>query len=366
MPRPLSCVVCGVATLLGAQTPAAPAAGPAVKWRGGLWASGAASDRRTPDGSLFLNPVAAGEGRLALDGLQLGADIALPEGWSLKFTLLAGRTAQVLNDTDLEAGAIAYPEAMLIWTGEKDVLRFGRMYTAMGMEVLDQTAGITATRGLLFTWAIPFNQVGLAWRHSLSPEWSTDVWLYNGEDRVKDNNRGKTAGVGLNYNHGGASDKFVTLMAYAGAEQDGSGMGATPTAGAEGRKRTRVCATFGWAWGGTTLLGEIETAQETFLVAGVDEKAKWSGAGLILKHQLNDRWALFLRGESMKDDMGVRFGLGSDLKAASFSVGCERRWGSTFTRFELRRDRVNKDQSDQDLKTFKDATSASWSLGTTF
>lgn len=366
-------------TLLSAgDAPAAPAA-PTVKWRGGLWASGAVSDRQTPDGSLFLNTVAAGEGALTLDGVQLGADVALAEGWALKVTLLGGRTAKVLNDADGETGSLAYPEAMLVWTGKEDILRLGRMYTFMGMEYLDHTQDVTASRGLLFTYAIPFNQVGLAWHHTFTPDWSTDVWVFNGEDRVRDNNRGKTFGLGLNYNHGGAADKFLSLMAYRGAEQDG--LGAAAHSGAEGRKRERLCGMFGWAWGPTTLLGEVESAQETFAAGAIDPgetKAKWSAAGLILKHAFSDTWALFARAEWMKDDKGVRLNYDAtvaadwgakpdaDLKAASLTLGVERKWGPTFSRLEVRRDSLNKDVHDVDAKAFRDGTSVTWSFGTSF
>jgi hypothetical protein len=360
---------------------------PALKWRGALWASGTASDRQTADGSSFLNTVGAGEGKLALDGLQVGGDINLAEGWSVKFTILAGRTEKVLNDADLESGSVAYPEAMLVWTGAKDTLKVGRMWTAMGMEVMDQTADLTASRGLLFTYAIPYNQVGLAWRHAFSPSWSTDVWLYNGEDRVNDNNRAKTLGAGINYNHGGAAEKFISVMTFSGAEQDGFGDSAAT--GAEGRKRTRLCSTFGWAWGPSTLLGEVETAQETFAVGAIEgasgeTKAKWSGFGLTYKYALNDRWAWFARAESMKDDLGVRLNYDStvaadwaarqdaDLRATSFTLGVERKWGATFSRFELRRDSLNKDVHEKrnvdelNGKAFRSGTSATWSFGTSF
>ncbi|NTV75247.1 MAG: hypothetical protein HGA66_13715 [Holophaga sp.] len=57
---------------LAAQTPPA-AAGPAVKWRGAVWASGAVSDRQTQEGALFLRSVDAGGGQLSLPELQFFA-----------------------------------------------------------------------------------------------------------------------------------------------------------------------------------------------------------------------------------------------------------------------------------------------------
>jgi len=364
-----------------APAPAAPAApAPVVKWRGALWASGATSDHQTADGSLFLRSLDAGNGQLALDGLQLGADVALPDGFSLKFTLLAGQDGKVLNASTLggngqplETGSVAWPEAQLIWTGKDDTFKVGRMYTPMGMEVMDDTQNITASRGLLFTYAIPFAQVGVNWHHAFSASWSTDVWVYNGEDRVQDNNLGKTAGLGLTWNVGGAADKFVTLMGFSGPEQ--SSLGSGVKAGAEGRKRNRLSLAGQWVWGPSTLVFEGESASET-LPGG--SKANWSGGGFIYKYQISDPWALFLRAETLKDDTGLRLGgdtsvsaaypaaLNANLQATSGALGLERKWHATFTRLEARIDRLNKNVTDNAGKTFGNATSVTWSVGTNF
>jgi hypothetical protein len=376
---------------LAAQTPAPEpaAAAPAVKWRGALWASGAVSNRQTEDGSLFLRSMDAGEGRLSLDGLQLGADVALPDGFAFKVTLLAGQTGKILNASTLapggapaETGSIAWPEAMITWTGKDDILRFGRMYTPMGMEVMDHTQDVAASRGLLFTYAIPFAQVGLNWHHAFTPSWSTDVWLFNGEDRVQDNNREKTAGLGLTYNHGGAADKFVTVMAFSGAEQDSLGASALP--GAAGRKRNRFCLSGQWVWGPVTLQFEGESAQETFAYiqgTGANAKATWSGGGATCKYQISEPWAAFARLEVIKDDTGLRLGGDPtvaatyafaghrDLQATSGVLGVERRWHATFSRLELRQDSLDKNVSEAASaggKRFKDALSLTWSLGTSF
>ena len=363
-----------------APAPAPPAPG-TVKWRGAFWGSGATSDQQTDDGSLFLRSLDAGNGQLALDGLQVGADVTLADGFSLKFTLLAGQDAKILNAATLspsgsptETGSIAWPEAQLIWTGGNETIKIGRMYTAMGMEVMDDTQDITASRGLLFTYAIPFAQVGINWHHAFSTVWSSDIWVYNGEDRVVDNNTGKTFGLGLTYNHAGAADKFVTLMAFSGPEQTSIGAQAIP--GAEGRKRDRVSLAGQWVWGNFTVVFEGESASETLPGAG-QPKAKWSGAGLIGKYQFSDPWAGFARIESLKDDYGVRLtsdasvgsaiesGPDADLTATSFAVGVERKWHSTFSRLEVRADSLNKDVY-QGAKPFKSATSATWSVGTSF
>lgn len=363
-----------------------------LKWHGALWASAAASDRQAPQGALFLRSLDAGEGAFALDGLAFGADLALVEGWSLRFTVLGGQDGKVLAAAGLESGSLTFPEAMLIWTGARDVVRIGRMYTFTGMEFLDHTQDVTASRGLLFTYAIPLDQVGLAWRHTFSPQWSSDLWLFNGENRVQDNNRGKTLGLGLNYTHGGVASRYVTVQAYRGPEQDAEGPAAQP--GAEGRMRERMTLLFGWDWGATSLAGEVDAAQETLpdgALAGAPVgpvRARWSGAGVILKRVLDQKWALFLRAETLKDDQGwvlsgdpalaqpgvstpgvVRWAntYGANLRATSFAFGAERKWGeATFSRLEVRRDALNREVQDRAGRGFREATSATWSFGASF
>lgn len=374
-------------TTLLAQTPV-PSAVPAIKWRGSIWASGVTQDRHSGDGSVVFRPLESGEDTFTLDGVTLGVDAALGHGWTARVTLLGGRMGKLVNDTSFESGAIAIPEAQLVWTGGNEKFTFGRMNTYIGMEFTDGVQNITASRGLLFTYAAPFTQVGLAWRHTFTSAWSTDVFLFNGEDRVKDNNQGKTLGLGLNYNHGGAVDKFVSLMAYRGAEQDRLDPNRNLVRGVEGRKRDRICVLGQWVWGSSTLLGEFEYGREAFLPAAIDGAvgsgnvhAAWMGVGAIYKYQLNDSWTLFARGEYLKDDMGVRlygdatinarygFTENADLKATSFSLGVDRKWGATFARFELRQDRLNRDLAEGgegNGKIFRDATSATVSIGTSF
>lgn len=370
---------------LAAQTAPAPApAAPALTWRGALWASGAASNRDTTDGSLFLRPVDAHDGSLSLDGLQFGADAVLGDGWGAKFTLLAGQAAKDLNaatlasgSTPAETGSVAWPEAMLTWTGASDTVKIGRMYTPMGMEVMDATQDATASRGLLFSFAIPFAQVGVNWHHAFSRSWSADLWVYNGEDRLQDNNRGKTAGLGLTYNAGGAADKFVSLMAFSGPEQDG--LGAAADTGAEGRKRERLCMSGQWVWGKATLQWEGELARERFADPAPDgTRATWGGAGLIGKYQFTEAWAAFARAEFLKDAAGIRLAADPSVAGAAFpqrwpelgatsgALGVERRWHATFSRLEARMDHLSREVQDREGKAFSSAFGLTWSVGTTF
>lgn len=366
----------------GALLAQAPAPSlPTLKWRGSIWASGVTQQRHTADGTLFLRTVDPGEDAFSLDGLTLGVDADLGKGWSVRATLLGGHTAKVLNTASGETGTLAFSEAQLVWTGEKDTLRFGRMNTYLGMEYLDGTQDITASRGLLYNFADPFGQVGLGWHHAFTPTWSADLWVFNGEDRVQDNNHSKTWGLGVTYNHGGAADKYVSLQAYRGAEQDGRG--ASANTGAEGRHRTRLAMMGQWVWGPATLQWEASFAKETFAagaLAGTTEEqtAGFGGVGAIFRYAVTERWGVFARAESFSDEAAVRLGFDTtvaaaypptwkaDLKATSLALGVDHRYGPAFMRLEVRTDRLNKDVTDLDGQAFRDGASATLSVGASF
>lgn len=365
-----------LAPLAAGDPPVSP-----LKWRGSLWALGTLTDRPMADGSAFLRPMETGDSQFSLDGMQLGLDYTFSATWSFKATLMAGRDGKLLQDFSYENGSMGFPEAMLIWTKGADTVKIGRMWTWMGMESTDLTVAIPASHGLMSTYPLPFGQVGLEWRHAWSPAWTTALWAYNGEDRNKDNNRGKTFGVGLIYNHGGAADRFLNFMAFSGPEQDGVGTTAVP--GAEGRKRDRLSHSGQWVWGPSTLVWETEYVRELFpavMLQGttVEETGTCTGAGVVFKYQWNERWSGYVRAEQVKDDLGFRlnfdptvaatYGMrrGADLTARALSLGAEHRWGPVFGRLEFRHDSLNRDVLDKEGRAFRAVNGVTLCVGASF
>ncbi len=381
-------LLCPLAAILTAQAP--PASMPTLKWHGSVWASAVTQDRETRDGSLVFRPLEAGQSQFSLDGLMLGVDAAFAQGWSAKATLLAGNTGKTIQTATGDTGTIAAVEAMLVWTGAEDTLRIGRMITFIGMEYLDGAQNLTASRGLLFTYSDPFGQVGVNWHHAFSPVWSADLWAFNGEDRLKDNNHGKTVGLGLTWNPRGQADDYLSVHAYRGPEQDG--LGPAANTGAEGRVRERMCLMGQAVWGASTLQGEVSLGQEAFAAGSMlgntgPQTARWRGFGLILKRDLGRGISLVARAERLADDHGVRLALdptiraslgldaggtayaglaGADLVARSLSLGVEKKHGPAFARIELRQDRLNRDLKDAQGGSFREGLSATVSLGAGF
>lgn len=375
------------ATALLALLPMLPALAadppaPVLKWRASVWALGAVTDKESPDGSTPFRPMDARNGGFALDGLQLGADADLGSGWTLKATLIGGRNGRLLQEFAGETGTVGLSEAMLIWTRGADTFKIGRMWTFMGMESCDLTAAIPASHGLLATYPLPFGQVGIQWHHAFSPSWATDLWVTNGEDRNTDNNRGKTVGANLSYNHGGAADKFLNLSAFTGPEQDAHGPQAVP--GAEGRRRTRLSHGGQWTWGKVSLAWEGEFLRETLPSAWVAGAAGSTADGTLkalgtwLKVQATPVWSGYLRLEQIQDDLGFRLNwdpsvqaargmrVGADITMRAASLGLERKLGPGFMRAELRHDRMNHDLLDRESKAYRGATSATVAVGVSF
>lgn len=366
--RLLCLIVCACTPFLSAQAPQ-------LKWRGSLWALGTATGRVMPDGSAFLRPMEVGDRQFSLDGFQLGVDVALSAEWTFKLSGMGGRDGKLLQDFNGETGAFGFPEAMLVWTKGADTVRIGRMWTWMGMEATDLSAAVPASHGLMATYPLPFVQVGLDWRHAWSPSWTTAVWLFNGEDRLADNNQGKTVGLGLIYNHGGAQDRFMNLMAFTGPEQGGPG--------AEGRKRERLSHNGQWVWGAATVAWEVEYLRERFAAGALVNTpdattGKLLGGGLLGRYAWNATWSGYARAEQIHDDIGFRlnwdpavsstYGMtaGADLTARALSLGIERRTGPVFMRVELRRDWLNRDVLDRDGKPFSAVNGVTVCIGGSF
>lgn len=255
----------------------------------------------------------------------------------------------------------------------------GKNEHILGMELIDGTQNITASRGLLFTYMDPYGQVGVSWHHAFTPSISLDSWIFGGEDRMVDNNYSKTVGLGFTWNSGGATDKFVSLVAFRGAEQDrrdAKGL----VEGAEDRQRLRLAMMGGWAWGATTLQWEGHLGREDFAagaLAGTTtaQTARWMAGGLIFRQGLVGHFGLFGRAEYVYDSSGVRLSIdptiaasyrnqfGVDLQAISAALGLDYKEDPAFARLEIRGDQLNKDVKGLQGREYRDGLSYTLCVG---
>ncbi len=119
----------------------------------------------------------------------------------LRIDLGFGPTADAVNATDA-AAAGGYDlmrnvqQAFVTWrAGGELTLRFGKFVTPFGQEVIETQGNWNYTRGLLFTWAIPFTHTGLAAQWVVSPKLEITGFVTNGLNNTLDANEFKSPAV---------------------------------------------------------------------------------------------------------------------------------------------------------------------------
>jgi hypothetical protein len=80
---------------------------------------------------------------------------------------------------------------------------FGKFVTPLGAEVIETKDNWNYSRGLLFTWAVPFYHFGARANYAVNDNFSFGGSVSNGWNNVKDNNSSKTFGVNATVKSGG-------------------------------------------------------------------------------------------------------------------------------------------------------------------
>ena len=94
----------------------------------------------------------------------------------------------------------------------------GKFVTPAGAEVIETKDNWNYSRGLLFSYAIPYYHFGMRAKYAFNDKYSLSGFFVNGWNNVVDNNSGKTYGVGFGWN---PNKKFGIAQNYmAGPEQN--------------------------------------------------------------------------------------------------------------------------------------------------
>ena len=81
----------------------------------------------------------------------------------------------------------------------------------MGEEVIESKDNWNYSRGILFTYAIPFYHFGLRAKYAFNDKFALNADLINGWNNIVENNTGKTGGVTLSLN---PNKKFSLVQNY--------------------------------------------------------------------------------------------------------------------------------------------------------
>lgn len=231
-------------------------------------------------------------------------------------------------------------------------LKFGRMNTLVGFEVIESPFNVNFSRSWLFSFGQPFTVTGVRASYQLTPEVFLAVGGVNSfEGNVVDTNRGKSVEwlVGLT-----PSERFgATFYGIWGPEQ--------PTVGAPTQNRIL---------GGGFLTWEVTDRFSTILEAyyaneeGANQvipgkNARWDGVAGYFIYDVTNQWSLRLRGQLWEDAGGFRACTGgpsignANVCFAGVAPVAQTLWGPTvtlqyqptqalITRLEFRYDKSNK------------------------
>jgi hypothetical protein len=229
-------------------------------------------------------------------------------------------------------------------------LRFGRMVTLMGLEVIEDIANPNWSEGYQFIYVENFTALGLSAEHKFNRYLDAQLRMTNGWDVVQDNNSRKSFMGRLGVYPDEKSS--ISFVGYLGPEQavdstaDRYGINVVLNRKVGGRSAV---------W----LQGDYGREQANAALPDPSQDAKWWAIGGWLTHDFTPAFGLALRADYLDDQNGARtsgvFGFpgNTGLKVGSGTLTANiRAWPQVLVRPEVRYDRSdlpafdgNKDQT---------------------
>lgn len=214
---------------------------------------------------------------------------------------------------------------------------FGKMYTPVGLEVVDTKDNFNYSRGWLFAFG-PYYHAGFRAKYSINDKVAVTGFLFNGWDNIFENNVAGNSGktVGFQVNLAPTSKIALTGTYLAGPE--------APLANVPD-----LSSRDNWRHVADTVASFAVTDKLTLMgnfVYGTDgndagNRGYWTGAAGYLKYAFNDRFSFAPRFEVFNDHDGLRTGLPQTVKDITLTQEIKL-MGNLLTRLEFRRDFSNQ------------------------
>ena len=249
----------------------------------------------------------------------LTIDYQPKEGFGGLVNLTAGRDARIIASVGETTSNFDVTQAFVQYAHGPLTIIGGKFVTLAGAEVINSTQDTNYSRSILFGYAIPFSHTGARLTYAASDQLSVIVGVNNGWDQLQDQNKQKTAELGVSF----VPNKLFSLavQGYSGVEQVSGG--AFIGAGTHG-VRTLVDAVGTYnATSQLTFILNVDWGQQenvTSLVDGTSIKARWDGAAAYANYQVNDQWRLSVRAEYFDDKDGYRTGVVQKWKEATLTL----------------------------------------------
>jgi len=254
-------------------------------------------------------------------------------------TLALGKTADLVHFTEpggTQNGASLSNDTLYKYTQQlfgryltgKTQIDVGKFVTHVGLEVIESPLNDQYSRGLLFTYAIPFYHMGIRVSHPLSGTLTGQLLLLNGWNNVEDDNGGKTIGAQLNWT---PTEKLNIIANYLGGDE---------SAGAALPANLNVQL--------VDLVAVFNATDKLKLALNLDYASaaksgaaggNWSGWAVYGRYQATPTSAVALRWERFQDTHGLRTGASQNLQSLTLNYEYAVK-GGLLNRLEWRRDKA--------------------------
>jgi hypothetical protein len=229
-------------------------------------------------------------------------------------------------DQYLKEGYVEY----LAPVGKGLTVDFGKFVTNAGSEVIETKDNWNYSRGLLFSWAIPYFHFGMRAKYTFNSKVALSGFLLNGWNNSVDNNSGKTTGFTLALTPTKKLSIFENY--YVGPEQANNN--------SDFRHLTDTVLLYN-ATSKLSLQANYDYGHDHLNAiaspTGAPLPVWWSGIAGYIKYAPNAKWAVATRGEYFIDHNG--FSTGTAQKVGEFTGTLERTLaGHIISRLEYRRD----------------------------
>jgi hypothetical protein len=213
--------------------------------------------------------------------------------------------------------------------GKKLQINVGKFVTPAGAEVIESKDNWNYSRGLLFSWAIPYFHFGTSAKYTFNSKFALTGYLVNGWNDTVDNNSGKTTGFTAAWTPNAKIS--LTENYLVGPEQFNDN--------ADFRHLTDTVLTY-TPNAKLSLMANYDYGHDESLglvTPGVSSPVWWSGIAGYIKYAPNDKWYLATRGEWFNDHNG--FSTGTAQQLGEFTLTAQRMLaGKIMARLEYRRD----------------------------
>ncbi len=264
---------------------------------------------------------------------------SFPIGITLTGTV--GKTADLVHFTEPGTPTVRFLQqlfATYTTSGKMPIsLDVGKFVTWTGYEVIESASNDHYSRGLLFTYAIPFYHTGIRATAPLTPKLTGGLYLVNGWNDVEDENGGKSYGASLSFT---PTSTLNFVLNYLGGDEGGpankngafGGIG-YPTAVVLNTQLVDLLGT--WNVTPKFKLGfnvDYASASKPGNAGG-----NWNGEAVYGKYQFTPMNAFALRLEHFEDTAGLRTGTAQNLNGVTATL--EHVWKTNLvTRVEFRHD----------------------------